>query len=94
MWKNWFIAFKVKVTAKGQNVDIYPDIFKTAEHFATKLGIVMHHNGLECQIKRFVCYFQGQGHSKGSYEQNMTVSTVSSELLILFYKTWFDGTLS
>ena len=43
----------------------------------------MHHNGLECHSKRFVCYFQGQGHSKGSYDQNMTVSTVSSELLIL-----------
>ena len=33
--------------------------------------------------KRLVCYFQGQGHSKGSYYQNMTVSTISAELLIL-----------
>ena len=32
--------------------------------------------------KRFVCYFQGHGHSKGSYDQNMTASTISSELLI------------
>ena len=23
--KNWITAFKVKVTAKGQNVDAYPD---------------------------------------------------------------------
>ena len=28
-----------------------------------------------------MCYFLGQGHSKGSYDQNMTVSTISSELL-------------
>ena len=35
------------------------------------------------KVKRLVYYFQGQGHSKGSYDQNMTVSTVSSELLIL-----------
>ena len=53
------------------------------EHFATKLGIMMHHNGLECHAKRFVCYFQGQGHSKGSDDQNTTVSAVSSEFLIL-----------
>ena len=32
--------------------------------------------------KRLICYFQGQGHSKGSYNQNMTVSTISAELLI------------
>ena len=38
---------------------------------------------LRCCAKRLVCYFQGQGHSKGSYDQNMTVSTTSSELLIL-----------
>ena len=43
----------------------------------------MHHHELECCVKWFGCYFQGQGHSKGSYDQNMTVSTVSSELLIL-----------
>ena len=53
MWKKWIIAFKVKVTAKGQNVDVYPhDIFLTAKHFVTKLGIVMHHNELECQSKK------------------------------------------
>ena len=43
----------------------------------------MHHHELECHAKRLVCYFQGQGHSKGSYDKNMTVSTISSELLIL-----------
>ena len=30
--------------------------------------------------KRLVCYLQCQGHSKGSYDQNMTVSTISTEL--------------
>ena len=33
--------------------------------------------------KRLVCYFQGQGLSKGSYDQTMTISTISSELLVL-----------
>ena len=58
-------------------------IFSKPPNIVTKLGIVMHHNELECHAKKIVRYFQGQGHSKGSYDQNMTVSTVSSELLIL-----------
>ena len=33
--------------------------------------------------KKIVCYLQGQSHNnKGSYDQNMSLSTVSSELLI------------
>ena len=32
--------------------------------------------------KRLVCYFEGQGHNKGSYDKNMTVSITLSELLI------------
>ena len=43
----------------------------------------MHHHELECRAKRFVGYFQGQDHSKGLYDQNMTVPTVSSKFLIL-----------
>ena len=33
--------------------------------------------------KRWVCCFQGQGHSKGSYDQSITVSTITAELIIL-----------
>ena len=32
-------------------------------NIVTKFGIVMHHH--EPHTKRLVCYFQGQGHSKG-----------------------------
>ena len=46
------------------------------------------------RAKRFVCYFQGQGHSKGSYDQNMTVSTLSAELLILLLPNLVYCTLS
>ena len=60
--------FKVKVTGKLQNVSVCPDdIFWTNGHFVTKLGVVMHHYEPECHAKELVCYFQGQGHSKGSY---------------------------
>ena len=49
----------------------------------------MHHHELECHAKRLVCCFQGQGHSKGSYDKNMTVSTIFSELLILLQPNFF-----
>ena len=35
-------------------------------------------------LKKMVHYLQCQGHSKGWYDQNMTLSTISSELLILW----------
>ena len=52
-------------------------------NIVSKLGIVMHHYESECHAKRLLCYLQGQGHCKSSYDQNMTISTVSFELLIL-----------
>ena len=47
-------------------------------------------------VESLVCDSQGQGHNKGSYYQNMTISTASSKLLILLlplYQTWFDSVL-
>ena len=32
--------------------------------------------------KKLVHYLQGQGHSKGLYDQNMTIFTVSSKLVV------------
>ena len=46
--------------------------------FVTKLGIVVYQPpraGMSCKKMRF--YLQGQGHSVGLYNQNMTVSTIS-----------------
>ena len=45
--------------------------------FVTKLGIVVHHDEPECHVKKLGFYLQGQGHSVGLYNQNMTVSTMS-----------------
>ena len=41
-------------------------VFETAGLFATKLGLVAQHHKLECPVEKWVCCFQGQGHSKGS----------------------------
>ena len=47
--KKWITAFKVKVTRKGQTINVYPDdIFYTAKHFVTQLDIVVHPHELEC----------------------------------------------
>ena len=52
------------------------------EHFVTKLGMVLQHHKPECQTEKLVHCVQCQGHSKGLYNQNMTISVVSSKLLV------------
>ena len=47
------------------------------QSFVTKLGIVVHHHEPKCHAKKMGFYLQGQGHSVGLYNQNMTVSTIS-----------------
>ena len=43
------------------------DIFWTADHFPTKLGVIMQHHKPECQAEKLVHCLQCQGHSKGFY---------------------------
>ena len=48
--------------------------------FVTKLGTVVHHQEPECHVKKKRgggVYLQGQGHSVGLYNQNVTISTTS-----------------
>ena len=55
------------------------DISWTAEYFA----MVMLQQQPECNAEeKNCCYLQGQGHSSGSCDQNMTLSAISFELLI------------
>ena len=53
------------------------------------------HHKLECRAKRLVWNLQGHGHSEGSYNQNMTISKVSIELLnqIKCNKNWHTLTV-
>ena len=43
-------------------------------------GMVEHHRGSVCHAKRILCGLQGQFHREGSYNQNMTASTISSDI--------------
>ena len=71
--------------------------------FWIKLDMVMHHHEPKCHLKRLICYHQGQGRHGGSYDENRTVSTISTELFsqtkyeqgghILTIQLWFTVSL-
>ena len=67
------------------SVNVCPDdIFWTVEHFVTKLGMVMQHHEPECHAgKRMFSIFKVKVTARAhNYNQNMALSTISSELLI------------
>ena len=64
-------------------VNVCPDnIFWTTDHFDTKLDMVRQHHEPKCHEEKLVCCLQCQGHSEGLYNQNMIISTLSSNLLV------------
>ena len=52
--------------------------------FFTELHMVMERHELLCHVDRFVCHLLGQDHSKGLYDQSMILSSICSEVLILW----------
>ena len=44
--------------------DSFYCIFRIADPFATKLGLMVHYHKPECLMKKLDCCVQGQGHSK------------------------------
>ena len=66
-------------------VNVCPDnIFWTTEHVITKPGMVMQHHKPECLAEKLLHCIQCQGHSESWYNQNTTISVVSSKLLVRF----------
>ena len=98
MWKNGITAFKVKVTAKVQDVSecfflddnfsvsscVYSISPEPLNHFFVfiKLRIVVYYHSAMCHAEKLVHCLQCQGHSEGLCNQNMTISLVSSKLLV------------
>ena len=58
------------------------DVFCTAHPFVTSLSTGVHRRG-SVMRKEMVCCLGGQDHSEVSYHQDITVSVISSQLLIL-----------
>ena len=50
--------------------------------FVAKPGMVMQHHKPKCYAEKLVPCVQCQGCSEGLYNQNMTISVVSSKLLV------------
>ena len=50
--------------------------------YFTKFCMVVYYHEAMCHAEKMVHYFQCQGHSKGLYNQNLTIFTISSKLLI------------
>ena len=63
-------------------------ILRTAQPFITQLVMVVHHHELECQAKRLVANFKV---NVGSYNPDMIVVTISSELVFLFHSKGCKG---
>ena len=57
------------------------DNFWTAEPFVTTLDVSMHYYEPQCHAESLICYHESQSHSKGANNQNITVSTESTEVL-------------
>ena len=55
--KDWFAVFKVKVTVMDNiiKIDLFKNIIGTADPFATKLGLMAHHDKVDCLVKRLDC---------------------------------------
>ena len=57
----WCIIMQELIWSKYDNVYC---IFWTADHFATKLGLIERYHKPECFMEKLDCCVQGQGHSK------------------------------
>ena len=83
LWENGITAFKVKVTAKVQNVSECLSgwclLNRRTFCYETWCSITS-----QMVMRKFCCCccLQGQDHSQGSYDQNMTLFTILSHLLI------------
>ena len=82
--KKCITVFRDKVIAKGQNLMFVRMISsKPSDILFSNLVLWFIIIMSQCHAKRLISYFQSQGHFKSSYDQNMTISTVSFEVLIL-----------
>ena len=83
LFKNWITAFKIKVTAKVQNVS--ECLSGCYELQIILVPNLMYGDAASCarvSCRKLVHCLQCQGHSEGLYNQNMTISTLSSKLLV------------
>ena len=77
--KNVITALKVKVTANLQNVSKCLFAYRLKRGtFCYQTSYAVAASWSRCHVEKIACCLQGQAHSKGSYDQNMTLSTMFS----------------
>ena len=83
--KKWITEFKVKVTAMFKmSVNVFPDdIFWTAKHFVSKLGMVVQQHKLECRAE-FLFFGGFLLSSKSRSQRGLTWSKYES----FYYIFW------
>ena len=83
--ENCIAVFKVKVTAKDQNINEWLSRSCLLNHLTFCYQTWYDDASLWNRVsyRKIVFYLQGQGHSKGWYDQYMSVTALSFVLLIL-----------
>ena len=83
--KVWYAIFKVKVIEGAHMIKIWQFLLYLLNWrpfcFQTWFVDAASWARVSCR-KKIVCYLQGQGHSKGSFDQNIALCAISFELLI------------
>ena len=92
LWKNGISAFKVKITAKVQNVNEYlsrccflcvsDHVHSVSPELLNRLGMVVYYHEALCPAEKLVHSLQCEGHSEGLYNHIMTIFTISFKLLV------------
>ena len=62
--------------------------------FLTKLGVMVYYHEVMCHAEKLGHYLQCQGHSEDLHNQNMTVFTISSKMLVHLHQIWSESTAS
>ena len=74
LWKIGWLCSRSKSQQRFEmSTNVCPDDSSWAvQSFAVKLGMVVYYHELVCHEEKLVRCLQGQGYSKGLYNQNMT----------------------
>ena len=77
------LSFCSSVRVSDRVHSVCPELLNHLKNFFfTKLGMVVYYHEVMCHIEKLLHYVQGQGHSEGLCNQNMTIFTISSKLLV------------
>ena len=63
------------------------DIFRTTEHFVTRLDVVMQHHKPECSVENWIAAMKVK--VRAEVKMSVFVQVISSNQLKFCYQTWY-----